>query len=67
MGGGAETCRWCVGTCSVQWPVGLVGDGSMRRVIYVPSADRSVGSVRVIRHILCAECKGEVGKDIWHR
>lgn len=53
-----------LGACSVQRPVGLVGDGSMRRVIYVPSSERSVGGVRVMRHIPCAGCKGEVEKDI---
>lgn len=61
--GRTEAHSWCVlGACSVEQPVGLVGDGSTRRVIYVPGAERSVGGVRVMRHILCAECKGEVGK-----
>lgn len=58
-------CVWHM-LCAVA-RVGLVGGGSMRRVIYVPSAERSVGGVRVMRHILCARCKGKVGKDIWHR
>lgn len=58
---------WCVlGACSVQRTVGWVGDGSRRRVIYVPSAERSVGDVRVMRHILYGGCKGEVGKDKLH-
>lgn len=56
---GAETCSWyMLGACSVQQPVGLVGDGSVNRVIYVPSLERSIGGVRVMRHIPCAGCKG---------
>lgn len=75
-----DTRIWSVlGACSVQGPVGVVGDGSMGHVIHVPKAERSVERADasvwgmlggwgmwcpcVMSHILLMGCKGACRKN----